>query len=254
MRDFPRRWNRSGLGAMLLGAALLAACGGETGAPYTPPAAEAGAGTAGEPADAAPIALDPALLLPVNERAARISGRVEAARALARAGATDDAAVQLRLAITDILPGGLPRLQEQGLDPLLFETAAAALEAGDLAESELAAVDANIRALRETAGGKPVDLTAYMTRHSLKAYREAVSLDNQIVDPAAFQEAYGYAVMARDYAGRIESDEAGRLQLELELLVRMWPGEGPLTSSPPAPVMTFFSQGNRVERELSTLQ
>ncbi len=103
-------------------------------------------------------ALDPALLLPIDERAVLISSQVAAAGALARMGQTSDAAEHLRLAVSEIKPGGLSRLVENGFDPDLFETAADKLASGappEEAEAGLVAVEANAAALEETAAGSP---------------------------------------------------------------------------------------------------
>lgn len=253
----PKLWIRLGLGAVLFGTASLAACGGEPGEAARPrpegPIAET-VGPGDEEAEQGEAALDPALLLPVEERVALISGRVAAADALARSGAVQDAATQLRLAITDIKPGGLPRLQKEGFDPVLLESAAGRLESGELAEAELQAVDEHMQALRQAAGGDAKALVSYLIRHCGRTYKNAVSFNNEIVDNSLYQESYGYAVMAREYSDRIDSDDAGDLRLELELLVRMWPQEGPLAGTLPAPLMNFASQISRIELALSTLQ
>ena len=41
--------------------------------------------------------------------------------------------------------------------------------------------------------------------------------------------------------------------MELELLLRMWPSEGPLADSIPAPVNEIAAQVSRVKLELSDL-
>ena len=261
MNYTPKRWVRLGLGAALLGTASLAACGGEGGeageaGEHGATAAahgEAGEGEGGEGGEGV-VALDPALLLPIDERAALMSGHVSSAMALAAAGAPEDAAAQLRMAIDEVKPGGMTRLVENGLDPDAFETAAAALESGEPADAALADVAADMATLRERAAGETVHLVAYLAKHCLRAYRDGVSLDNQVSDLSEYQVAYGYAVQARELASTLPADKAGDLQLELELLVRMWPSDGPLAGSAPAPLMTFAGQVSRVELELSTLQ
>jgi hypothetical protein len=52
----------------------------------------------------------------------------------------------------------------------------------------------------------------------------------------------------------MEPDQASGLRLELELLVRMWPAEGPLSGHAPPPLMSVAAQLSRVELELSSLQ
>lgn len=256
----PKRWIRLGLGAALLGTASLAACGGEggeageTGAVAAPgEAGESGEGEGGEGVSA----LDPALLLPVDQRAVLIAGEVATGAALARAGESAAAAGHFRLAIGDVEPGGLTRLVEAGLDPHLFDAAAGALDDGSSYEdidAKVAAVEANVSLLRANAGGDAKSLIGYLARRCLKAYREGVSLDNLIEDPVKYQAAYGYAVVARDLADTLDADAASGVKLELELLVRMWPGVGPVSGDAPAPVMNFASQISRVELELSSIE
>ncbi|MBD3769664.1 MAG: hypothetical protein IE925_05895 [Rhodobacterales bacterium] len=268
MNYTPKRWIRLGLGAALIGTAGLAACGGEGGeagetgaAALSAPGGAAASGEGGEMGEGeggeGVTALDPALLLPIDERAVLISSQVAAAGALARMGQTSDAAEHLRLAVSEIKPGGLSRLVENGFDPDLFETAADKLASGappEEAEAGLVAVEANAAALEETAAGEPVPLIALLIKRCQNAYQSGVSLNNQIEDPIAYQDAYGYAVTAQRLAGTLEGEDASGLQLELRMLVLMWPAEGPVSGDLPAPPMTFLSQLSRVQQELSALQ
>lgn len=255
MTDTPMRRIRLGLGAALLASGILVACG--EGAPAGPAGGTQGPGEAGQ---AEPVkALDPALLLPIDERSVLMAGQVAVGVALAQAGSSQDAAEHLRLAISEVKPGGLTRLVESGLDPDLFEAAATALESEapvDEVDAKLEAVEGNISLLRANAGGDPATLIGYLTKHCYNTYRDGVSLDNTIERPLQYQEAYGYAVVARDLSDSLDADtgDASGLKLELELLVRMWPDEGPVAGDVPAPVMTLASQINRVELELSALQ
>ena len=261
----PKTWIRLGFGAALLGTASLAACGGEgennehgeAGEGQAVIAGEAGEvgesgeGEGGEGESGA--ALDPALLLPVNQRAALLSGHLATATALARVGAAEDAAIQLRNALADFEAGELGRLEAAGFDPAPIAAAQEALESGGDATEFLSAADANLVTLRADAGGDVPDLVRFLMKRCLSSYREGVSLENQITDAVGFQTAYGYAVTARELAASLDREDAKGAQLELELLVRMWPDTGPLAEAAPAPVMNFASQISRVELELSTL-
>jgi hypothetical protein len=268
MNYTPKRWIRLGLGAALLGTAGLAACGGEGGeageAAMTVPGeagaygegGEMGEGEGGEGGEGV-AALDPALLLPVDQRAAMISSEVTVATALARAGQLDDASEHLRIAMDEIKPGGLTRLVEQGFDPDLIETAEAALSSGaapDDIEAQLAAVQANVAELQANAGGDPVELVVFLMKRCENTYRAGVSFSNEIDDPILYQKSYGYAVVAQEAAGRIESADASSLQLELKMLVLMWPSAGPIAGDLPAPPSTFLSQVSRIGLELSTFE
>ena len=261
----PKRWIRLGLGAALIGTAGLAACGGEGGeageAAQTAPGiagaygegGEAGEGEGGEGA----AVLDPALLLPVDQRAAMIASEVTVAAALARTGQLEDAATHLGIALDDIKPGGMARLVEKGFDPDLIEAAQSALSGGaapEEIEAQLAAAEANVAELQANAGGDPVELVIFLMKRCENAYRAGVSFSNEVDDPVLYQKSYGYAVTAQKAADRIESGDASRLQLELKMLVLMWPAEGPVAGDVPAPPSTFLSQLARIGLELSTFE
>lgn len=263
MNYTPKRWIRLGLGAALIGTAGLAACGGEGGeageAAMTAPGAvgEAGEMGEGEGGEGAVAPLDPALLVPVDQRAAMIASQVTTGAALARAGESDAAAEHLRLAISEIKPGGLSRLVEKGLDPDLFDAASDALTDGadpvDV-ETALVAVETNVDELQANAGGDTVELIIFLMKRCENAYRSGVTYSNEIDNPVTYQKAYGYAVTAQELAGQLESEEASGLQLELKMLVLMWPAEGPVSGDVPAPPSTFLSQLSRIGLELSTLE
>lgn len=265
MNYTPKRWIRLGLGAALIGTAGLAACGGEGGeageAAMTAPVDTGSHGEGGEMGEGeggeGVAAVDPAMLLPVDQRAAMISSEVTVAAALARAGEFDDAAEHLRIALDEIKPGGLSRLVEKGFDPDLIDLAEAALASGaapDETEAKLAAAQANIAEFQANAGGDPVEQVIFLMKRCENAYRAGVSFSNEIDDPIRYQKSYGYAVSAQKAAGRITTDDASRLQLELKMLVLMWPAEGPVTGAVPAPPSTFLSQVSRIGLELSTFE
>ncbi len=268
MNYTPKRWIRLGLGAALIGTAGLAACGGEGGeagesgeAAMTAPGGAGSYGEGGEMGEGeggeGVAAVDPAMLLPVDQRAAMISSEVTVAAALARTGQIEDAAKHLRIAMDDIKPGGLTRLVEKGFDPDLIESAEAALSSGaapEEIEAKIAAAEANVAELQANAGGDPVELVVFLMKRCENAYRAGVSFSNEIEDPILYQKSYGYAVTAQEAAGRIKSADASNLQLELKLLVLMWPAEGPIAGDVPAPPSTFLSQLARIGLELSTFE
>jgi hypothetical protein len=247
---------RLGLGAALLGTAGLTACG-EAGGARAPAVANSGSFELPEAADTSDAPLDAALLMPVEERAVLIASQVAAGAALARAGEADDAAEHLQLAISEVKPGGLTRLVENGLDPDLFDAASEALASDaplEEVDAKLVAVEENVSFLRANAGGKASDLIALLIKRCQKAYEAGVSLNNRVEDPIQYQDAYGYAFVAQDLAAGLTSEDASALQLELKLLVLMWPASGPVSGDVPAPPMTFLSQVSRVEVALSAVQ
>ncbi|HPE49046.1 MAG TPA: hypothetical protein PLR76_11640 [Hyphomonas sp.] len=252
MSVMPIHRTRSGLILALLGLGLSLAAGCQRTVPPAPSSGDFSRPL--EEAEKAPATLDPALLLPASERSILMAGHVAAGLALAGAGQAEDAAAQLRAAVGKIDPGEVPGLEALGYDPAVFEAAASALEAGDIAQDKLDAVGANMKTLRANAGGNPGEQIGYLMKHCLKEYRNGVSLDNQIVENGAYEDAYGYAVVARDIAGSMEGDDASDVRLELELLVRMWPEQGPVWADAPAPVLNLASQVSRVELQSVALQ
>jgi len=253
MTHSPTYWMRLGLSAALLS---LAACG-EAGGARAPSVANSGSFPLADAADTSETPLDAALLMPEEERAVLIASQVAAGAALARAGEADDAAEHLRLAISEVKPGGLMRLVESGLEPDLFDAAAEALTSDaalDEIDAKLVAVEENVSFLRANASGKASDLIALLIKRCQKAYEAGVSLNNRVEDPITYQDAYGYAFVAQDLAAGLASENASGLQLELKLLVLMWPAHGPVSGDVPAPPMTFLSQISRVETELSAIQ
>ncbi len=170
-----KRWIRLGLGAALLGTAGLSACGGEGGETgETAIASPAGAAQSGDMAgemgegeggEGAVAPLDPALLVPVDQRAAMIASEAAVGAALSRAGERDAAAEHFRLAISEIKPGGLSRLVEKGLDPDLFDAAAEALEdgAGPL-ETETAVAAKSLEDVRQAFSAMSAPLAGAIKR------------------------------------------------------------------------------------------
>ena len=149
MSVMPIHRTRSGLILALLGLGLSLAAGCQRTVPPAPSSGDFSRPL--EEAEKAPATLDPALLLPASERSILMAGHVAAGLALAGAGQAEDAAAQLRAAVGKIDPGEVPGLEALGYDPAVFEAAASALEAGDIAQDKLDAVGANMKTLRANA-------------------------------------------------------------------------------------------------------
>jgi hypothetical protein len=88
--------------------------------------------------------------------------------------------------------------------------------------------------VRPNAAGDVKDTVAFLMKALGNAY-EAGANAGTISDIEAYQTAYGLAIAARDIVAAQPDEAYSDLRLELELLVRMWPGAGPLASSTPAP-------------------
>ena len=95
-------------------------------------------------------------------------------------------------------------------------------------------MDAMLAALRPNAAGDVRETTGFLMK-SLGAAYEAGAEAGTISSAEAYQTAYGLAVTARDIVAAQEDAAYRELRLELELLVRMWPGKGPSATFTPAP-------------------
>ena len=73
------------------------------------------------------------------------------------------------------------------------------------------------------------------------------------MDLASYQTAYGLAVTARDIVAAQDPEVYGKLTLDLEILVRMWPGKGPLATSTPAPDTEMALALSNVKSTLAAL-
>lgn len=261
MNFAPKRWMGLGLGAALIGAAGLTACGNEPPSVATVPAvaaethadhdAEGGDGE-GEGAFAR---IDAMQVLPTEKRLAFMSGHVEAGLALYRAGAPDQAARHLLHPVSETHAAERAGIDALGFKPEVFEQVSAALEAGKPAaevELLLAEAEENIVTMRSAAGGDPKELIEYLMLTLADEYDAGVD-DGAIVNAGEYQDAYGFAVVARDIALAQDPAVYGALRTELDMLVLMWPGKGPLADSNPAPEALMAEALERVKLAVANL-
>jgi hypothetical protein len=216
-----RHWIAGSLGLGL----FLAACGDEgvrPGEPYfAEPASQEAAKVIGE--------TDPADLTG-SQRAALVYAHAATALALLQAGDAEGGTRHLSHLDASAHPGLMVGLDTMGFDPAPLAAVAAAPQD----ETAGLAAEAMLAALRPNATGDVKDTVAFLMKALGNAY-EAGADAGTISDIEAYQTAYGLAVAARDIAAAQPDEAYSDLRLELELLVRMWPGAGPLTSSTPAP-------------------
>lgn len=261
----PKRWIGLGLGAALLGSTALVGCGGPGSAPVkadlpAPKLSDAPASTAGEGGEGggeggAMTGHADMQTLPVDKRIAFMSGHVAAGLALYRAGAPEQAARHLLHPVSETHAAERAGIDALGFDASIFEKVSAELEAGKSAEAiapQLDAAEANIKLLQENANADPIGQIDFLMDTCIEEYKIGV-IDGAIDNAGEYQDAYGFSVVARDIAKRLGTPESEPLVMELELLVRMWPSEGPLADSIPAPVNEIAAQVSRVKLELSDL-
>ena len=254
-----KAWGKLGLSAVLASGAV-AAC---SEAPIedgltaeTPPVSMAEAGENSESGesegDEAHHGMDS---LPVEKRVAFMSGHVEAGLALFRAGASDQAAKHLLHPVSETHAAERAGIDALGFDQDIFLQVSEALEQGRPAEEiepQLTAAEANMALMQQNAGGDPVDVIGYLMDTVLEEYSIGVT-EGVITDPGEYQDAFGFTVVALDIANRIEDRDTGRLIGELEVLLSMWPANGPLADSTPTPSPELVSQTSRVQIALSAL-
>ncbi len=248
-------WKGSGFGLILLGAASLAACGG--GAPDS-------AGDAGVPAtpsshvhDASTPTIPELQMqsLSVDQRLALMSGHAAAGLALYRAGAANEAAHHLMHLGAGAKADEVAGFDALGFKPELFKQISTELEAGKQAveiEPLLVEAETHLAEMRRAAGGNPKALVEFLMKNLATEYDSGVD-NSVIVNLGDYQDAYGYALVARDIAAAQDPAMFGALRLELDLLVLMWPGKGPLSTSLPPPEFQMAEQLARVKLALASL-
>ena len=227
MNFVSKRWMGLGLGAALIGAASLSACGGEGGEASAPVAAQSadeahgghGEGGEGGEGEGAFPRLGATAALPVEKRLAFMSGHVAAGLALYRAGAPGESAPHLLHPVSETHADERAGLDALGFKPEVFEQVSAALEAGKPAEEIeplLVEAEANVKAMREAAGGAPKDIIEYLMKTTADEYDAGVD-DGEIVNAGEFQDAYGFAVVARDISAAPYPDLSGSPPVALDL-------------------------------------
>ncbi len=265
-----KRWTALGLGTALLGTGL-AACGQEADADrteqsatqgeaqFSPEAVADGAETPlvaaasgemgegdegeGEGEGSAGHGVD---ALPVPERLAFMSGHVEAGLALYRAGRPEMAARHLLHPVSETHAAERAGLDALGFEPALFEEVSAALDEGRPAaeiEPQLVAAEENLALVAERAGGDPAEIIRFLMDTLVEEYQVAVT-DGSISDPGEYQDAYGFAVVARDRAEAM-TDAPEDLIAAIDGLIAMWP-EGAVPVDAPTPVARVLAQASTV--------
>ncbi len=194
-------------------------------------------------------------ILTVDRRAVFMSGHVAAGLALYRAGELEAAAPHLLHPVSEMHAGEREGFVALGFDAAIFEAVSAALAEGrpsEQIEPLLARAEENLKTVRTAAGGDPKELIDFLMKTCAYEYDAGVDA-GEIVNAGEYQDAYGFAVVARDLARDLDADAARDLVLELELLVRMWPSQGPVVDTVPAPELALAAQISRVNLALSLL-
>ncbi|MEL6528322.1 MAG: hypothetical protein AAGK01_04490 [Pseudomonadota bacterium] len=253
-----KTWTGLGLATALVGAGL-AGCAGEGGENgETTPATqggesgesggEAGEGEGGESGESG----GDIGKLPLPKRVVFMSGHVAAGIALYRAGNSEAAAPHLLHPVSETHADERAGLAELGFDASPFESVSAALEAGKPAEEiepQLNAAEANIAKLRQDAGGDTAELIRYLMEVASEEYAIAVP-DTSVVDPAEYQDAWGFVVIARELADGLDAPKASEVRTTLDTMLSLWPDDAPIPPDNPASAGQVSALASRVALDL----
>lgn len=280
----PKIWTGLGLGVAMAG---LAACGGESGEAgegehgaateqHASSPGEAGeqgegelgahggetgeagedgeGGESGEGGEAGEAGAAETMSLP--KRLAFMSGHVEAGLALYRAGEPDMAAKHLLHPVSETHADERAGLDALGFNGALFETVSAALDAGQTAveiEPQLKAAEENLALVAEQAGGDTVEILDFLIAVTVEEYTAGVPADTVEI-AGEYQDAYGFAVVARQRAESLDGEDGARVRAEIDNLIALWPENGPVPPEAPTPASAIAAQASSVTLELSAFR
>lgn len=186
-------------------------------------------------------------MLPVEKRLAFMTGHVKAGIALYRAGEPAMGAPHLLHPVSETHQAERAGLDALGFDASIFETVSAALEAGKPAaevEPQLQAAEANLAAVAAKAGGDTADIITYLMGVIVEEYTIAIG-DGKVTDPGEYQDAWGFAHVARDHAASLPASSREEVIAEIDALIALWPA-APIPPEAPAPVGQVVAQTSKV--------
>ncbi|TRD12015.1 hypothetical protein FGU71_09195 [Erythrobacter insulae] len=195
----------------------------------------------------------PAGTAELAERLAFMAGHVEAGIALYRAGEGPAGGPHLLHPVSESYAEEREGLDAIGFDPAPFEAVSAALEAGKPAseiEPQLAEVEANLAKMRSEAGGDPAQLIPYLMGLIAKEYAIGVT-DGAVSDAGEYQDAWGFARVARQLSEEIAAPDGDAVRAELDALLALWPDAAPVPPSDPASVSAVTNQSAKVTAALA---
>lgn len=185
--------------------------------------------------------------LPIENRLAFMSGHVKAGIGLYRAGEPAMAAPHLLHPVSETHQAERAGLDALGFDASIFEAVSTALDAGQPAEAvepQLRAAEANLDAVAEKAGGDAASIITYLMGVVVEEYTISIT-DGQVTDAGEYQDAWGFAQVAKDRAAGLPAGTRDAVIAELDTLIALW-ANGPVPSANPAPVAQVVAQTSRV--------
>jgi hypothetical protein len=196
--------------------------------------------------------------LPLEKRVALHSAEIRAALALWNAGHANEAALHFDGALAKASPRLIAGFDALGYDADSLSALRDAAAAGDAADDHADAIakeEAASIARIEAAGGEVADIISFLVTTCVVEYRASVT-PSELLSEAGYARAWGRAQIAHDLiAARVDGPDhpSADALLQAQLLVRLWPREGPVLGSVPAPLSLVDSQAARVNLEAASL-
>lgn len=260
-----KRWMGLGLGTAVLGTALVACSDGpvdgtvgkqSVDAPVSTSehtasefgkmeGGESGEGESGDTGHGVNV-------LPREMRLAFMMAHVEAGLALYRAGELEMAAPHLLHPVSETHISEREGLEALGFEGDLFSSVSKALEAGIPAttiEPQLIAAEENLRVVAGRAGGDTASIIRFLMETLAEEYTIAVT-DGVVTDPGEYQDAYGFAVVAKQRAADLEKSIQPAVVAHLNDLISMWPSVGPIPPRDPAPIDQVIAKTSQIQLSL----
>ncbi|UNE48365.1 hypothetical protein FF099_10055 [Aquisalinus flavus] len=177
-----------------------------------------------------------------------MSGHVQAGLALYRAGQPEAAAPHLLHPVSETHEAERAGLDALGFEPAIFEQVSVALEEGRPAseiEPQLQAAEENLAMMAEKAGGDPAGIIRYLMNVIVEEYTIAIT-DGAVSDPGEYQDAWGFAIVARAAAAKLPEDISANVVAEINELIALWPEDAPIPPEDPAPAGQVMAKTSEI--------
>jgi hypothetical protein len=196
--------------------------------------------------------------LPVEKRMALQAAQIETALALWKADYPAEAVAHFDAAL-----GAAPKSLMLGFDALGYDPsavqalrdAAAKGEAAEKSADAITALQTQLTSAVMAPNARLADTISFLMKTCVTEYRAAVGA-SELIDAGGYARAWGRAKTAHALiAARVDTPDHPNADalLQSQLLVRLWPREGPLPGSLPAPLSMIDSQAARVDLEAASL-
>lgn len=181
-------------------------------------------------------------------RLAFMTGHVKAGLALYRAGEPEMAAPHLLHPVSETHIAEREGLDKFGFDGALFEVVSLALDAGRPAEEidpQLIAAEANLDSVAKQVGGDPSEIIIFLLDTIIEEYTISMT-DGRVSDPGEYQDAYGFAIVARDHIVNAWGEDTALLAT-INDLINLWP-TAPIPSANPTQVSDVVAHATQLKK------